>query len=55
MNDKPINTCPCCGDIKGLHLIKTGDGREWFNAACEPCGMAMNQLDQWTFYVGENK
>jgi hypothetical protein len=55
MNEKPINTCPCCGEIKGLYLIKTGDGREWFSAACEPCGMAMNQLDQWTFYVGENK
>jgi hypothetical protein len=50
MNEKPINTCPCCGEIKGLYLIKTGDGREWFNAACKPCSMAMDELDRWTFF-----
>jgi hypothetical protein len=50
MNDKPINTCPCCAEVKPLCLLKTADGREWFNAACKPCSMAMDELDRWTFF-----
>jgi transposase len=53
MKNEPINTCPCCGEIKPLALLKTSDGREWINSACPPCGMAMNDIDQWTFYAGE--
>jgi len=52
MSEKPINTCPCCGEIKPLAIIRASDGREWINSACPPCGMAMNEKDQWTVYAG---
>lgn len=48
----PINTCPCCGKTKPLAIIAASDGREWVNAACIPCGMAMDETDKWTFYAG---
>ena len=48
----PINTCPCCGEVRRLAIIAASDGREWVNAACIPCGMAMDETDKWTFYAG---
>jgi hypothetical protein len=49
--DKPT-ACPICDKRLSLAYIRASDGREWVNSACPPCGYAMNEKNQWTFYVG---
>ena len=44
--------CPLCRNQLTLAYIQASDGRAWVNAACPPCGYAMDENNRWTFYAG---
>lgn len=44
--------CPLCKQPSKLAFIRSSDGREWVNATCQACNMAMDENDKWTLYIG---